>query len=171
MNKPKSAMMQGPADAPIAFVGAVSSDIDIARREPVTGPAGCVFKSLYLKPLRLSKEEVLVANIDGEPSPVRDFIEDLPVRPYVIALSQQAKSELGPDFVDFVLPHPDAVRRLGDSGEVARKIRRVKRILMKQEALGAEGGETKEESAERFWNNNWHNVQPDRKRPEIHRRG
>ncbi|MBW2672593.1 MAG: hypothetical protein JRD89_04140, partial [Deltaproteobacteria bacterium] len=38
------------------------------------------------------------------------------------------KSALG-DRADFVLPHPAAIRRFGDSGEVARKIKQIKRAL------------------------------------------
>lgn len=153
--------MKGPINAPIAFVGAVSSDIDKARREPITGPAGYILKKLYLKPLRLDRDDVLIGNIDGNPKAIKDHIESLQTRPFVIALSQSAKKQLGEDFVDFVLPHPDVVSRLGDSGEVSRKMRRVKKILRKQEQLGSEGGELLTNAAESSWNNNWHKSFPE----------
>jgi len=79
----------------------------------------------------------------------------------IVALGQTAKSALG-DRADFVLPHPAAVRRFGDSGEVARKIKQIKRALeqvKKADRLGEEG-DTRAEIAEKFWKENWHKMYP-----------
>jgi len=79
----------------------------------------------------------------------------------IVALGQTAKSVLG-DRADFVLPHPMAVRRFGDSGEVARKIKQIKRTLeqvKKADRLGEEG-DTRAEIAEKLYEEEWHNMYP-----------
>jgi len=139
--------MTGPDGASIAFVGASPSKIEIARNEPYVGPIRKTFESKYLVPLEVARDEVILGYacpeaFAGEKGKVREptdeeiaiwkdwlFDELDKARPQiVIALGQTARKALG-DRADFVMPHPSAVDRFGDSGEVARKIKRIKEAL------------------------------------------
>jgi len=138
---------RGPKNAKLAFVGASPGRVEAARGEPFTGPGGETFKELYLKPLGLKPDEVFLTNavpllLTDEKGRVREptdeeiaewrgwLMQELDkANPQIVmALGRKAKSALG-DRADFVLPHPIAVRRFGDSGEVARKIKQIRRAL------------------------------------------
>jgi hypothetical protein len=120
--------------------------MDAARREPLVGPAGETFAELYLRPLRLTRREVAITNVaplvltDGagarEPT-IDELFEwgewlnkeiDRIDPGLIVALGERAAEALGSS-ADFKLPHPAAVRRFGDSGEVGRKIARVRKAL------------------------------------------
>ena len=150
----KDAPSTGPTDAQIAFIGASPSRLDAARKEPLVGPTGAIFKKRYLEPLGLKRSEVYLANVvpnllldasGPEREPTREEVakgmdvltEELDrVRPsVVVALGWLAKAALG-DRADFVLPHPAAIKRWGSWGEVRRKLRSVKKAM-----AGPEGGE------------------------------
>jgi uracil-DNA glycosylase family 4 len=139
----------GPAGAAVMFVGSSASRLDAARREPLVGPAGETFAELYLRPLRLLRKEVAITNAspllltDGSNArePTADELDEWRgwlakeverIDPrLVIALGEQAAIALG-EAADFKLPHPAAVRRFGDSGEVARKVKRIAKALKGQ---------------------------------------
>lgn len=141
----------GPEGAAIMFVGSSASSLDAARREPLIGPAGETFAELYLRPLHVARREVAITNAipllltDGsnarEPTPDeldewREWLEkevDRIAPRLLVALGEQAATALG-EAADFKLPHPAAVRRFGDSGEVGRKIRRLRKALDAPEA-------------------------------------
>jgi uracil-DNA glycosylase family 4 len=169
----------GPKNAPIAFIGASPSAVDVARREPFIGPAGLVLKDQYLKPLKLKRDKVVLGNVvpvlvekDGHPveptqeqvQDVRDVIihdiEALSPR-VVVALGKTAANALG-ERCDFVLPHPNAILKMGDSGEVSRKLKRIKRAMRtKVEKQGEEGSEdTRGAEAQKAWEKSWHEYMP-----------
>lgn len=167
----------GPQNAKVAFVGASPGPIEAARKEPFVGPAGAVLNESFLKPLGLSREQVFLTNAVPlyltdekgnvrEPTP-REVEEWKPwltrqldeVHPgIVVALGQTAKAALG-DRADFTLPHPSAIRRFGDSGELARKLKQIKRALEEVRKADDEG-ETTAEAAAKFWADNWFKMFP-----------
>jgi len=137
----------GATGAKIAFVGASPGAVEAARREPFVGPSGETLNELYLKPLGLTRKDVFLTNavpvyLTDDQGRVREptvkeieewrgWLEqelDKAKPRIIVALGQTAKSALG-DRADFVLPHPMAVRRFGDSGEVARKLKQIRRAL------------------------------------------
>ena len=61
----------GTAGAQIAFIAASPSETERARREPMVGPAGQVFKELYLDPNR-PQERGRSHNLPRTPGPVRE---------------------------------------------------------------------------------------------------
>lgn len=126
----------GPDNAPVAFVGASLEPVEKARGEQFVGDTGICFIEKYLNPLGLKRKDVyltsLVPKVSFElPSDVlrKEQIQKLrDANPLVIvALSQEVGRGLG-DLADFVLPHPAVVAR-HDSGEVPRKIKKVKQLI------------------------------------------
>lgn len=131
----------GPAGAPILFVGTATTALDFARREPLTGQAGATFREEVLAPLGLRPDEVAVTNLvpvplakepdAGDAALWRPWIEDeiRRVRPaLVVALGKTARDALG-DLADFGLPHPSALRKGDTRGEVARKVKAIRKGL------------------------------------------
>lgn len=104
----------------ISFVVSELSPIEKARKSPLVGDTGTLFKELYLDPLGIDRDDVHIT-ID------KDEIEDINPK-LVIALGRVAKEDLG-DWADYTLPHPEAIRKHGDSGEVGRKLKSVHRVL------------------------------------------
>lgn len=164
----------GPEKALVAFVGASPGRVEAARREPFIGPGGETFREVYLKPLDLKREEVVIMNAvpkllldergrtreptDEEIADWRGWLsKELETkRPkVVVALGQTAGRALG-DRADLVVPHPSAVRRFGDSGEVGRKLKRIKEQVSKQadEKPSDEGG-TRSARASNNWDLHW----------------
>jgi uracil-DNA glycosylase len=134
----------GPDGASVAFVGASLSPIDAARNEHITGPAGATLRDLYLSAIGKSREEVVLASIvpvllrderdrPREPTP-EEVQEHLPHFwkamsekgvTAVVALGKTARESLGEDATMWV-PHPLAVRHNSDTGEVLRKLRKLR---------------------------------------------
>ena len=130
----------GPDSAKLVFVSACPSALELARGEALTGPGGAMFQSRYLEPLGLKKSDVAV----GFSIPVRSdasegeislwsahllkALERFPAARFV-ALGRVAKQALGPDRLDFSMPHPAAVRRHGDRGEIDRKVKAIAKAL------------------------------------------
>jgi uracil-DNA glycosylase family 4 len=144
----------GPVGAPIMFVGSSPGRLSAARREPIVGPAGKTLKDLYLDPLGVARAEVALTKAvpvlltDGANvrEPTIDEIDEWAdwlteeidrIQPrMIVALGEIASKALG-DRADIKLPHPMSVRRFGDSGEVARKLKRVKKQLEQVKGKGA----------------------------------
>jgi uracil-DNA glycosylase family 4 len=164
----------GPEGAPIMFVGASPSRTEAVRGEPFVGAGSELFVEMYLKPLGLSRADVAMTNavprfLTDEKGKVREptNAEAEEWKPWlhdeldrmkpkvVVALGQTAKRMLG-ERAGFVLPHPSAVRRFGDSGEVGRKTGRILDAIRKTE--GEE--ETRGDRAQRLWEENWHEYMP-----------
>lgn len=191
----------GPSNAKIAFIGASPGKTESARGEPLVGPSGETFNENYLKPLEIKREDVFITNAvpillldensnvrepnDEELTKWSDWLEDEVERAnpaIIVALGQSAKRALG-DLADFVLPHPMAIRRFGDSGEVPRKLRQIKRQLpelgkglptesdvhipstewdkRRIRKQDEEGDVTRAEVSTTFWNKNWQNMYPE----------
>jgi 2'-5' RNA ligase len=135
----------GPDDAPLLFVSIAPSPLEALRKEPMVGPDGNTFADLYLAPLRLSKADVAIGFCVPVPvEPSEKTIElwrghvikamQRYTKARVVALGKAAKEALG-DVAHFALPHPAAVRKKGDRGEVTRKLRGIRKTL--DESLSA----------------------------------
>lgn len=136
----------GPQSAPLLFVAASPSPLELARGEPLVGPDGALFAEQYLTPLGLAKNQVAV----GFAVPVRGEADvelwrdrllksvALYSNAKVVALGRVAKDALGP-LVSYTLPHPAALRRHGDTGEVTRKLKTIRRELDKRTPLRNDG--------------------------------
>jgi uracil-DNA glycosylase family 4 len=137
----------GKENSEIAFVGASPGKIEYLRGEAFVGPCGETFNELYIKPLGLKREDVFLTNavpmvlvdehgdtrepLEVEMDHWKEWINEELERAnpkVIVALGQKAKKALGED-VDFVLPHPMAIRRFRDSGEVGRKLKQIKSRL------------------------------------------
>jgi len=137
----------GPEDAPVAFIGASLSPTDKARRSHLTGPGGETLRDLYLEALDMKRSEVVMGTIvpellldeRGKPrEPTEEEIgahldafwksvDDLKPKA-LVALGKTARDALG-DAAAVWLPHPIAVRINGDRGEVARKLKSLRKSL------------------------------------------
>lgn len=142
-----SVPQSGPKDAIVAFVGASPSKIDSIRKEWFCGPAGETLGNLYLKELGIGRDDALLMGLVPdllvdergkacEPSEevVKQYepwlyqtLKDHNPK-YVVALGRVARDALG-ELADTWLPHPLAVRLHGDTGEVSRKLRRIRRWI------------------------------------------
>lgn len=140
----------------LAFVGSSPGKTEASRGDPLVGSSGETFNDAYLKPLGLRRDQVFITNAvpklllddDGnvrEPSDeeVSEWHEwlfnelDKADAKVVVALGRTAKKALHGE-ADIVMPHPMAIRRFGDSGEVSRKIKHIKQKLagVKKDTIG-----------------------------------
>lgn len=126
--------------AKIVFITASPSPLEMARKEALVGADGEMFADRYLAPMGLTKADVVV----GFAVPVacdNPTVEDVSMwRPRllkalkahpgatVVALGRVAKQALG-KLAAFSMPHPAAVRRHGDRGELGRKVRMISKAL------------------------------------------
>ncbi len=162
----------GPDGARVMFVGASPGKVDGIRNEPLCGQVGATFNAVYLEAIEKSRDEVLVTH--AVPLVLKDKIgnvreptidEVLRWKPWldaeiakhqplvIVALGKTAASALDGEDV-MTLPHPAAVRKFGDSGEVARKLGKVKPFVEKAER------ETQAERIAENWGENWHEMFP-----------
>lgn len=136
---------EGPSQSPdVAFVGAFPSSIDKARGKLFAGAAGDMLEQRYIRPLGIQKSDCYLTTVSGEYTSsdpdlnlwrVKLLKELEEVQPkVVVALGRIAKWALG-DHADFFMPHPEAVIRHGDSGEVNRKVRAVRKALIHQAGI------------------------------------
>jgi uracil-DNA glycosylase family 4 len=129
-----------PHPASVVFVTGAPSAIEAARGEPFVGLDGRTFNEKYLGALGLKRQDVGLMHLvpkqleKGESflGVVDNWLHiTLPMIPEgveVVAVGKQAKQVLG-DRATVYVPHPGSVRRVGDSGEVARKMRRLSKRL------------------------------------------
>lgn len=170
----------GKKGAVIAFVGASPGSVEAARGESLVGPSGETFNELYLKPLRLTRDQVFITNVvpeylTDENGKVREPDAD-EIKKWqdwlnkelewadanlVVALGRTAKKVMG-DRAQYVLPHPMAIRRFGNKGELTRKLKQIKVAIKKQRRLGEEGEEKgpRARAADTFWDENWQDMYP-----------
>lgn len=177
----------GRVGAKVLFVGSSPGPQEAARREPFVGDAGATLRELYIQPLGLTRGDVALTNVvpmllrdDAgrvrEPTEAesKEWSEWLSgelerLKPHVVvALGNVARQALG-DRADVWMPHPSAVRRFGDSGEVSRKLRRVREMLReparkarveKQPPRGEGGEETRGFTAFQSWERTWQDQLP-----------
>lgn len=138
----------------VLFVAASPGRVEFARREATAGDSAEVFKAKYLDSLGIDTDTsammylvpVLCTSDDGrvrEPNENeiaewkawRDQTIIKSGAKIVVALGQVAKSVLDKR-ADFVLPHPNVVMK-SDSGEVARKAKKIREAILKAVWTGA----------------------------------
>lgn len=166
----------GKEGAQIVFVASCPNEGERSRREPMVGPPGELFQRLYLEPAGLKKEDVallyLVPQVLYEKGRPRSPSE-LEVEAWtshlmkelhrqnpkvIVALGKQAGQALE-GLADFVMPHPAAVHRHGDSGEVARKIRQLM-AKIQEVAKQDDGQDTRSDVAAREYERIWWQMVP-----------
>jgi len=116
----KSSVAVHRPDSPVAFVVEEPNAVDKARGEYLVGQDGRVFSDLYLQPLGLKKSDVCIVDITQ-----LEWLKSKQPRE-VIALGRVAKNAVG-ELATCCLPHPKAVRRFGNSGEINRKLNAVRK--------------------------------------------
>ena len=122
------------ADASIVFVGLCPEDAP---------EFADVFQKNYLKPLKLSQEDTWLFHLVPEIVKHEDLPEALNTwgawaakrlearsSCIIVTLGKAARKALG-DAADFNLPHPTAITKRHDSGEVPRKLRQITKRLDK----------------------------------------
>lgn len=137
----------GPENARLAFVGSSPGEEEYKAKAAMSGPNAKLFEEKYLAPLGLKRADVALGYLVPkllhddrgrvrEPSATeikerenwfKAELDRLAPRA-VVALGQTARQSLG-DGAHFVLPHPASVRTKGDSGEVDRKMRKIRDFL------------------------------------------
>jgi hypothetical protein len=133
----------GPEDAKLLFIAAAPNELEVARKQGIVGEDALTFESMYLDPLGFSRRDVAM----GFAMPVLPFndlnaslcekwrgrfVESLKSYPHakIVALGRVAREALREGGFDFwSLPHPSVIRKRGDSGEVARKLRAIAKTL------------------------------------------
>ncbi len=133
----------GPADARLMFVCTAPNELELARKQAMVGEDALTFERLYLEPLGLTKREVaigfampVVPHNDLNAAMCEKWAHNLvdAMKSYgsakVVALGRVAREVLsGAGVESFSLPHPSAVRKRGNSGEVSRKLRTIAKSL------------------------------------------
>ena len=125
--EPMSEDERDPERPLIAFVGAHDSPLDRARGEAMTGPVGAVFNTKYLGPLGVDRDKALLLNVNGDIAAVRKALDERKPA-VVVALGKDARDALG-EAAHHMLPHPRVLLSRDDTGEVARKMRVIKKRL------------------------------------------
>ncbi len=134
----------GNEKAALLFVSAAPSGLEVARKQALVGEDGAAFDSMYLNEIGMDRGDVACGFIMptlpvGELAPDQmrkwypQFIETLKSYPsaQIVALGKQARDSLNEiGFAGHVyIPHPSAVRKRGDKGEIKRKLHSVKKAL------------------------------------------
>jgi len=151
-DEPEHTFVHGPEDAVVAFIGASVSPTDVIKSAAFTGPQGATLRDLYLTPLGVDRSDCLLGTIvpvllkDDRDKPREPTTEEIAEwvdkfwegvdtkRPHtIVALGKKARDALG-EQADLWLPHPLAVRMMGDTGEVGRKMVRLRSLLSKKVA-------------------------------------
>jgi len=138
---------RGHRGAKVAFVSASPSKLDKIRNRPFSGMVGKTLEELYIEPLDLTLDDVYLTNIvkdlvtDEAGNPIEptaeqiqealpEFVKELeevgPVA--VVALGKSAHKALAEIAAEWV-PHPRAIRIWGNSGEVERKMNRLRKSM------------------------------------------
>lgn len=135
----------GGEKARAVFLAAAPNKMEVLRGLPLAGEGRRLFRKSILEPIGLQEEETgflyLVPRcLEREPK-----AEEVDAwRPWVLqqlqALSPQVvvalgKAAAGVGLADISLPHPHAILRRGDSGELARKVKRLKEALEQAQDL------------------------------------
>lgn len=130
----------GPSDAVVVFVAERPSALEHARALPFAGPDGRTFVDRYLDPIGKGLSDVrcgfvvpTVLDYSGLSQSTQDFckaafLATVPDGALLIGVGKGVRDILG-DQLDFWLPHPAAIRKNKDSGELDRKLRQIKQAL------------------------------------------
>ncbi len=135
----------------VVFVVGSPSAIEKARGQALTGPMGETFVREYLEPAGLERSDVevvyafpTVLSKDRDPTPGEiarygtQLSETIAPFPVVVALGKLARGMLDGG-EDLYLPHPGAIRKMGDRGEVGRKIKKLIRLISLGQAKAGGG--------------------------------
>jgi len=132
---------KGKKDAKVAFIAASPNAIEATRGVPLAGEGRRFFRQTYLELAGLRDEEIaflyLVPRVlKGAPTAdemaawrpwLTRQLQDLNPN-LIVGLGKQAGEALG-ELADLTMPHPHAVLRHGDSGEVSRKTAHLRKAL------------------------------------------
>jgi uracil-DNA glycosylase len=168
----------GASGARVCFVMASPSSIEIVRKEMLVGRPGEIFNERYLAPLGLRRDEVSMCALvpelllddsgrrrDPTESEFANWAERTTktldeLQPmHVIALGMAAGKALG-ERAELTLPHPAVLCSKKDSGEVTRKLKRLRPKLEKELMLKAEEGGTRSNNATQNWVEHWQDMLP-----------
>ncbi len=134
----------GPKDAKLLFISAAPNDLELARKQALVGEDAMTFEKLYLAPLGMAKRDVavgfampVVPHGDGLNSAMCEkwaphLVDAMTTYSgaRVVALGKAAREVLAGAGVEcWSMPHPSAVRKRGDRGEVARKLKAIAKAL------------------------------------------
>ena len=133
----------GPEDARVLFVSGAPNELEIARKQALVGEDSLTFSKIYLEPLGLEKKDVaagfvmptlphqtLNAALCEKWAPHLQHALKTYNKAKIVALGKPARDVLKKMDVEFwSLPHPHAVRKRGDRGEVARKLKTIAKGL------------------------------------------
>jgi hypothetical protein len=132
-------------NAKAVFVAASPNKIEVARGVPLAGEGRRLFRKSILEPAGLQENETgflyLVPRcLNREPQAEEIdawrpwILQQLQtMNPRVVVALGKAAAEAG--LAGITMPHPHAVLRHGDSGELARKVKRLKEALAKAQNI------------------------------------
>lgn len=136
--------VKGKPNPRAVFIAASPNEIEAARGVPLAGEGRRFFRKAYLEPAGLQEEDIaflyLVPRVLKRAPTVREAEAWKPwltkqlqnLNPeLVVALGKQAGEALG-ELADLTIPHPHAILKHGDSGEVSRKTQLLKKSLTAQ---------------------------------------
>jgi len=139
--------VKGSPEARAAFIAASPNELEAARNMPLAGEGRSFFKKAYLEPAGLREEETAFLYLVPRVLKRAPRIEEIEAwRPWlmrqlqglnpemVVALGKQAGEALG-ELADLTMPHPHAVLKHGDKGEVTRKASMLREALSAQETV------------------------------------
>lgn len=126
------------------FIAASPNEIEAARGVPLAGEGRRFFRKAYLEPAGLQEENVaflylvprvlkrapIAQEVDAWRPWLTRQLQDLNPE-LVVALGKQAGEALG-ELADLIMPHPHAILKHGDSGEVSRKALQLRKALTAQ---------------------------------------
>jgi len=134
---------RGPEDSRLLFVSGTPNKLEVARKQALVGDDALTFQRLYLDPLGLSKKDVAIGFAMplipyGTPDPAQfedwkdHLVEAMKTygRAKIVALGRGPREilkSIGAEF--WTLPHPAAIRRRYDSGEISRKLKVISKSL------------------------------------------
>ena len=134
----------GQQNTKVVFIASSPNEIEAARGVPLAGEGRRFFRKAYLEPAGLQEDETaflyLVPRVLKRAPKAEEVtawrtwltrqLQSLNPE-VVVALGKQAGETLG-ELADLAMPHPHAVLKHGDSGEVSRKGQQLGRALTAQ---------------------------------------
>lgn len=130
----------GSRESLVTFVAASPDGAEAMVGKPLVGDTGVVFDRTYLSKLGLPRHKVSI--MYAVPVPVDDFEQgaliwkgwrnaelDRLSPNIIVALGKDARDALD-GRADYYLPHPDAIAKKGDRGEIGRKMRTIRKALV-----------------------------------------
>jgi uracil-DNA glycosylase family 4 len=133
--------LTGKQNAKAAFIAASPNEIEAVRGVPLAGEGRKFFRKAYIEQAGLKEEETVFLYLVPRVLKRAPTIEEIAAwKPWlmkqlqdlnpdiVVALGKQSSEALG-ELADLTMPHPHAVLKHGDTGEVSRKASSLKQAL------------------------------------------